>query len=588
MRRPAQAVLPFEGQPDSSIQALDAEETDSPPTLVASSARTLGAYYTPPTATRFLTRWAVRGSHQRVLEPSMGDGAFLRALSLDDAERGRLTEVWGVEMATDTFAATLDEGLVDDRRAICSDFLSVEPFEVDCVVGNPPYVRLRHLPPKQAQRALAVAAEVLGEPMDPSGSIWMPFVLRACRFLVPGGRLALVLPYDLTYVRYARPLWRHLASTFGSLRVVRVHERMFPEILQEAVLLLADDFGRATDHVRFEAYETVAHLDAGHPSVTATIKIADLVSGDRAFLLSLLSDEARTLLATRIEAATVPAHEVVTFNIGYVCGDKKFFHPSQATIDEYGLTARNLVGSLTSARQLRGAGLRTSSLGEGRSSRLFLPQHTLTGGEQGYVRWGEELRVSERYKCRIRDPWYVTPYVKVPDVMLPVFTERPALLINDGRYVASNSLLCGYLRGVTAESLAAAWFTSLTLLQLELEVHALGGGVMVLVPREAGSVRVPVLSKADHAHLAAVHDLLIEEKVELAFSSGDEPVLKGVLGLSTRDVGVIQDAVDTLVHWRTASRTSGGGRSGEDVHEEQSALERVEHPVHEGGDVEVA
>src|SRR5690349_24006721 len=46
------------------------------------------------------------------------------------------------------------------------------------------------------------------------------------------------------------------------------------------------------------------------------------------------------------------------------------------------------------------------------------------------------------------------------------------------RSVASNSLLCGYLRpGVDTAGFAAGWYTSLTLLHAELEVHSLGGGV---------------------------------------------------------------------------------------------------------------
>src|SRR5207247_475023 len=105
----------------------------------------------------------------------------------------------------------------------------------------------------------------------------------------------------------------------------------------------------------------------------------------------------------------------------------------------------------------------------------------LTVGEQRFIKMGEKNGVSARYKCRVRDPWFVVPGIKVPDVVLTVFSERPVLLVNDGNYFASNSLLCGYCRNVTREAIAACWYTSLTLLQCELEVHALGGGVMIMV-----------------------------------------------------------------------------------------------------------
>lgn len=590
MRRIAQPVLPFEGIPHPNSK--DSSGGSMTPTLAASSTRAMGAYYTPSVAAQTLVRWALRRRGDRVLEPSMGDGAFLCALDRDSRRRRLDAEVWGIEMAADTFEATVAVELVDPRHAIRDDFLAVKPFEVDAVVGNPPYVRLRHLPTEQNATALAVTERVLGEGMDPAGSVWMAFVLHATQFLARGGRLAFVLPYDLTYVRYARPLWRFLGQHFEHIRVIRVHERMFPDILQEVVLLLADGFGASTGDVLFEAYETVERLERQEPAVRSAISVQAIVDGKRAFLEALLSDEATALLRDRLEALTVPASSVVTFNIGYVCGDKSFFHPDPATIAHYQVPPSSLRHSLTSSRQLRGIGLRTSAVPVDRFSRLFLPPaepSSLTAGERRYIADGEDYGVSRRYKCRIRDPWYVTPYVRIPDVLIPVFTEKPAMLVNDAGVVASNSLLCGYLRASSAEALACAWFTSLTTLQLELQVHALGGGVMVLVPREAGSVRLPIVSDVHRGHIDALHELLADGKLDLAFSAGDESVLRDVIGLGHNEVTIIQEAAETLAHWRTAARSAISVTSlDQDVEEEQTALECIDDPIDERRDMKVA
>ena len=154
----------------------------------------------------------------------------------------------------------------------------------------------------------------------------------------------------------------------------------------------------------------------------------------------------------------------------------------------------------------------------------------------------------------MRDPWYVTPGVRVPDVIVPVFTERPAMLANDGGLVASNSLLCGYLRTGRVESLLSAWFTSLTVLQFELEVHALGGGVLVFVPREAGNLRLPVVPSTA-AHIERLHELLLSGRIDDAFAAGDDGVLRRRLGLGESACRLIREAVETLVSWRTAARS---------------------------------
>lgn len=528
------------------------------PTLAASSQRALGAYYTPSTASRFLAGWTLRGDDDRVLEPSFGDGAFLDALRFEADARGLQPQVWGVEVAADTYTATVGRGAIDPDHAVRGDFLEVEPFPVDAVLANPPFVRLRHLDAAQRARSVQTASRTLGEAMPTDGSLWMPFVLHAAEFLRPGGRLAFVLPFDVTYLRYARPLWRWLGERFGSLVVVRVRERMFPDLLQEVVLLLADGHGARTDHVQLRAHHHLAALDHDRATTTARIPLAEVLAGKRPFLEALLPEPARTLLAGRLAEQIVPARELVAFNPGYVCGDKDFFHPSAATVARHRLPERSLVPVLTSSRYLRGTGLRTSDAPASARRSLFLPPaepHLLTRGEQAYVAQGVADGAADRYKCRIREPWYRTPGVKVPDVLLPVFSEAPALLVNDARLAASNSLLCGYLRTTTAEQLATAWYTSLTLLQLELQVHSLGGGVLVVVPGEAGSLRLPRSVEAAPSLLDRVSLLLAARRPLEAFEAGDQHVLEGQIGLDQHDVQAIRAGLAELRAWRTAYRT---------------------------------
>jgi adenine-specific DNA-methyltransferase len=530
----------------------DARSDNSKRLLSAETPRALGAYYTPAAAAGWMADWVAAEGCRSVLEPSMGDGAFVQAVR----ERG--LEAWAVELAADTFAAAAASGAVEPGHALFGDFLALEPFPVDAVIGNPPYVRLRHLPKAEARRAAAAAEAALGGRIDPSASVWMPFVLHASRFLRRGGSMALVLPYEATYVRYARPLWRFLGGAFSELRVVRVHERLFPAILQDVVLLLASGFGGSAEAAELAVYERVRDLLAGRPERVATVPLAAVVAGERPFVEALLPPELRGLLAGRVREATVPARELVQFRIGYVSGDKGFFHPDAETVGRFGLQSAHLVSALPSGRELRGCGIRTSGLSPPAASRLYLPDPAaLEPGERAYIARGEAAGVSARYKCRVRDPWFLTPGVRIPNVVVPVFAEAPVLLSNDAGYVASNSLLCGYLRpGTTPPSLLAGWYTSLTLLQIELEVHALGGGVRVFVPNEAGAIRLPPRARASPRRLDRIDGLVRGGRVQRAYEDGDEPVLRRQLGLRPAEIELIREGVAQLERWRNSSRTS--------------------------------
>lgn len=511
--------------------------------------------------------WVTRESGDRILEPSFGDGAFLRAVSRTAKDRG-LTRVrqFGAELVHEPFSAALRARLLPEKNAFLGDFLAVKPFEVDAVIGNPPYVRLRHLPPDQMTRALHCSSEVLGHGLETSGSVWMPFVLHSLRFLRQGGRLALVLPHELTHVRYARPLWKKLGESFADLRVVRVHERLFPEILQEVVVLFADGFGGTTKTVRYQSRQRAGQFTADDTGPCAPLRIADIVAGQRVFLESLLPERVRAVLSRVLAESTLPIPEACVFNIGYVAGDKEFFHPDAASIRRYGLSPSNLRPALTSGRQIRSCGLRTSNP-PCVAERLYFPpanKRELVAADHRYIASGVDRRIHKRYKCMVREPWYVVPGVRVPDVVLSVFAERPVLVINDAELVASNSLLCGYVQKGTPEGFAAAWYTSLTLLQIELQVHALGGGVMVLIPGEVASIRVPTC-RPTKAHMRRVDARLAAGDIEAAYRCGDESVLVEQLGLRREDVADIRAAIETLRHWRNSANGGVSVLGGEET-----------------------
>lgn len=517
-----------------------------------------GAFYTSRTAADYMVRWAVRGPADAVLEPCFGEGAFLEPL----AEVLEPDRVYGAEIDEVAFTRVLRRELLTADRAHLGDFLETEPGRspfpraFSAVVGNPPYVRLRRLPKPAAARALAVAEAVMGEPMSPSGSLWMPFVLQACRFLGSGGRLAFVLPYELTYVQYARPLWRYLKGHFRHLRCIRVYDRLFPDLSQDVVLLLADGFGGATDSVAYEAYEDLDALLDGQPLRTARIAVADVVAGDRPFVRALLAPELTALLSSRRLADRLTRlGRVSRFSIGYVAGDKRFFHLSAEEAEARGIPQDHLRPALTSGRELRAIGISTRSVPEGRRLYLYDPpaqRESLTPANLRYLAEGAAAGVHQRYKCRIREPWYKVPGLEQPDLLLSVFSESPIMVLNDGGFLASNSLLCGRVaRGVDPSLVVASWYNSLTLLSCEIEIHSLGGGVLILIPGEANKVLVPRLQQVPAGHLSALDRLLrTRDGLEGAFALGDDAVLEGELKLTRQEVNLIREGVETLRRWR--------------------------------------
>lgn len=515
-----------------------------------------GAFFTSGEISSYLLNRVIENSDQKILEPSFGDGAFVDPIIEMYKNRWPARNLkntfFGVEIREEAISKYKSNPALDPAKIILGDFLSVTPFPVDLVIGNPPYVGLNKIPLMEQQRANSLLA-LHNFKMQRSGSLWFPFLLHACAFLKEGGTIAFVLPFELTYVRYARQLWKFLGDHFSELSIVRVFEDIFPDVDVETVLFIGKGYGGSTNFVNYELYADKVRLLNGMLDKERLIPIESILSGSRPFVWGLLEDAQLQIIdSLRSRGIITPINQFCKFKIGYVSADQEFFHPSAEKIAQFGLGEQVLVPALANAKALKkGVGLFVKR-GHIRT-RLFLPlTDALDEGTNDYIQYGMETGIDSHYKCRLRKPWYRTPGVEIPDVFLTVFSDRAGLYVNQDRIAASNSLLCGFFQnGLKPETLASCWYNSLTQLSIELKIHSLGGGVLVFIPGEANSLEVinPDLVEKNISFLSELDGLIKQNKINEAYLLGDRVVLKKI-GISPVELQTLQDAIKTLRMWR--------------------------------------
>lgn len=518
------------------------------------TARLTGSYYTSQRIATYMVKWALRNSTDSLLEPSFGDGVFLDAAFDIFSTLGNNTPtVIGVEMQPTVFSKYADSAPTS-FIGCCKDFIEYYPeCKISAVVGNPPYISLRNLKEKNRARAIDRMAEYKIKMLS-GGSLWMPFTIHASNMLAPNGRLAFVLPFEITYVKYAYPLWSYLGNNFGSIKVVRIHEDFFPDVDVETVLLFADQYGENTQYIDFEIYDSVDDLFTDSKSIISKINISDIVHRKKPFSFSMLKKEQKNMISMlRKNKTIVPLVDLCKFNIGYVCADKDYFHPDKETCKRYKLPSESLLPCISNGKEINGGTGIGAVVGLNKQiNNLFLPKN-ITSADECYINHGVELGVNLRYKCQQRKPWYITPSIEIPDLILTVFGDAPKLVINEGKYAVSNSLLAGYIKSdITAEQLVCMWYNSLTLLSIELNVHSLGGGVLVLIPGETDQLEVVKAIPQKEAVLIfkEIDNCIKKKGIQSAYQLGDELVLSKIYKLSDHQIQLIQDSVSTLRYWR--------------------------------------
>lgn len=521
-----------------------------------------GAYYTDERVARFLVDWAVRSAADRVLDPSFGGGVFLKVAAETLARYGGgPDQVFGAELdpsVRNETAARL-RGLVNEAGLWAADFFSIEPQGFDAVVGNPPFVRYQAFSGTARDRALE-RAQRQGVVLPRLSSSWAPFVVHSCAMLRPGGRLAMVLPMEMWHAAYATPVLAHLFERFRELEVVTFEERLFPDLSQDTVLLLADGYGSTQAQLRWRRLRSSADLESHAAIPPRTLSAGDIARGTRRFIEEFVPEAALGLYRELAEDPRISRlGDIARVGIGYVSGNNRFFHLSQAEAKERQIPADYLVPAVCKGRALQGLRfttndwLRAEARGDAAYLLLVPPRAGLSdlpASIREYLAEGQRDGVHEAYKCRVRRPWYSVPHVYNPDAFLTYMSGKlPYLVVNAGGFVSPNNLHTVRLLDPSADlaaRVAAGWRTALSRLSVEIEGHALGGGMLKLEPGEAGRVLVPVPNRGLDLHL-------LDDRCRRDTAATDEEIdrlVLGGLGVSVRDIRVLRKAASQMMERR--------------------------------------
>jgi hypothetical protein len=524
----------------------------------------------------FISDWAIRSSSDHVLEPSCGEAAFLSdaavRLSAKGAKKAKLnTQLHGVEIhrGSANAAATLlgEQGYAADIKV--ADFFDVAPAaQYDCVIGNPPYVRYQSFAGAARTKGLEAALRH-GVRLSGVTNAWAAFVVHASQFLKPDGRLGLVLPAELLAVKYAAEVRRFLLQRFAKVRLVMFEELVFPGVLEDVVLLLAEGTGPAPHFEVHQARDLAALTTAS----TATW-LGYTPERDGKWTPALQPKGTfETFQAIVAGEGYSPLLKWGETTLGAVTGGNAFFAMTRDDAALHRIPERELHKiSPPGSRHLRGLAFSDAAweeqAREGAACLLFLPDaEKPSAAAQRYIEHGETQKVHTGYKCRMRKPWWRVPLVRMPDLLLTYMDhERPRLVANDAKVLHLNSLygvnLRHGLKELGRDVLPIATLNTVSLLSAEMMGRSYGGGLLKFEPKEADGWAVPSESalRATADELKALRPqlstFLRQNDVAGAVKLVDRVLLVKHLGINAADIAKLREAREAMFS-RRKSRGRG-------------------------------
>jgi adenine-specific DNA-methyltransferase len=522
----------------------------------ASEDKLRGGFYTPNPIAAFILKWAFNGNKELdILEPSCGDGVFL-----EEIQKGRYqyNSVTAIEFDEVEAEKSRNIGLANSEviHSDFHDFCINTKKRFDLIIGNPPYIRYQYFD-KQQQK---LAAEIFGKAKLKYSKLtnaWVSFVVGSSLLLKEQGKIGFVLPAEILQVSYAQTLREFLAQFYNKINIVSFEKLVFPDIQQEVVLLLCEKNNSKThliEHLELKDADELQKLDVTR--LKSPTKKIDFKSNKWTFYF--LNQKEIDFIERLQESQQIQKlGKYAKVEVGITTGSNPFFTVPLSTVQFYNLEkyAKPLVGRSVQVPSVifTQEDWQKNRAMEARTHLLTFPKMADLNGSIGardYIAWGEEQKINEGYKCRIRDEWQIVPSLRISDAL---FIRRnnlyPKLIINEAKAYTTDTMHRVTVKpNVEIKALTASYYNSLSLAFSEICGRSHGGGVLELMPNEVEEILLPYNS--NNAELLPEIDKMIRAKKDISeiLKITNQKILKENFGFSDSEI----ELADSI--WRKLSK----------------------------------
>lgn len=496
-----------------------------------STVKCLGAYYTPATLADMLAQWIVRNGSERILEPSVGEGALMDA-ALRHAHRvyDDPHVHFTVCDINPVVIETVRPRLTNQSEARAVDFLQLDPASTglfDAVLANPPFTRNHEI---EAKRRL-----LLRKRFDTLGAagLWVHFLLHSMAFLRPGGRLAAVVPASALFSDYGRECLERVSNRFTGVELREIVDRpLWTNGADErGALLLADGFDLGSSHLPEPRRWTAQGMPAPH--------------------LPLSSDA-----YGQLAAQSTLLGSIASLSIGAVTGHNRVFLLDERQREAQGISCDDLRPIVSRARQIPGLTIDKAKLlnlaQKGEKTWLLAPSEL---GEKGSGIRRQLAKISARFRSSTlwfqkRDPWWKVDYGTPSDAIFTYMNDRgPRLVLAAEGVGCTNTLHCVRFQQHVDENqrLAASLTLVSTFGQLAAERlgRVYGGGVLKFELKDARKFPILLSQRNLRAAFAKADGYLVNGDIAEATKIADESLLAPLLESDfNKSVKLLREEID--------------------------------------------
>ncbi|MEE0127296.1 MAG: class I SAM-dependent methyltransferase [Clostridia bacterium] len=522
-----------------------------------------GGYYTPQKLANYITELTLKND-MRILEPSCGDGSFLRSikkmLGHSNYNIEKIDAVEYIEEEANKSKKVLED--IDNAQVINDDFYN---FYVNCkekynlIIGNPPYIRYQYLTTFQREKQ----AEVLIKNKMKSNKLinsWVFFLVACIELLEKNGKIAFVIPAEIMQVAYAEDLRKYLSKHLSKITIISFNELLFEDAEQEVVVLIGTKKDKEKEClISNSLYDNLNDFIKKYDE--NNLKYEKILTNDKWTRYYLNEDENNVIEDIKKDKRFRRIGDIGLVNVGITTGNNDYFSLDDNYVKKYDLKkyTKPLIGR---SSQTHGLVFNeddwNKNVSKGVKAYLLTINENvnvedMSKEQQEYIKIGEDNEENKGYKCRIRKKWYSVPSIWIPDAFLLRRSNiYPKFVLNGIDAVSTDTMHRIKIKEkYDNKKILLSYYNSISFAFTELCGRSYGGGVLEILPKEAENIIIPNIDDMDEQNVNRLVEILddnIRNKKDIrdAINIMDKEILEDYLGISTNTINMYRKIWKTL------------------------------------------
>jgi adenine-specific DNA-methyltransferase len=514
-----------------------------------------GSYYTPKYLADFISKrvdaFFVDKKGLSILEPSVGDGSFIESIN---NTFNKAVDLTALDINSTELEKAEKKWNGNNAAFKVIDFLDFRnENKYSAIIGNPPYIKKNILTNYQISVCKKVHFEAKMSESTVK-NIWTAFLIKSSFMLDSTGMLAFVLPSELLQVKFAEEIREFLKREFQRIEIFTFNDLMFECKGQDTIVLFAYKNAK-------EKGEFFTNIKSKQDLLNNSIQLKKnnlLVESKVKWTHHFLTENEISFL-NKIKKGLKTANHYSESKPGIVTAANKFFIIDKKTEKDYNLSRftkpivqkglfvnGSVVFKETDFEELENRDFPTRLLQLNNDDKISKKLNE-------YLETGIELEIPQRYKCKIRDNWYVIPNVSTePEAF---FFKRshhyPKILKNEANvFVTDSAYKVNIKEPYDLNSFIYSFYNSFTLTFAEIDGRYYGGGVLELTPNEFKGLPIPYNEINNDTFKRFTLSFERKANIESLLAESDKEILGKSLGLSKNEIKRVQLIRNKLVKKR--------------------------------------